>query len=339
MASIRQRASGTFEVRFLKKGVLDAPVYMTFPTRGDAEEFSRYASALLSRGTVPTELAAQMGAPQTLEDLLDAYNEAPGLPDSERELVRYTRLRVKGVKTLSVGYEWAEGWVRSLKNARFSASSIKKRVGCLARCFDWAKRRGLLPLGENPLRLLPRGYAAIPGVSGERDRRLSAAEEEALRKTLRTREERLLFDMALETAMRLSEMLSLRTDQVSLSEKTIYLFRTKNGRKRQVPMSSVMCRELAAWLPGCEGRVFPSWQHRPVRVASNRLSRLFAIRARQAGIEGLRFHDLRHEATSRLYERTTLTDLQIAKITGHTDLKSLQRYANLRASELAGYLW
>jgi integrase len=49
----------------------------------------------------------------------------------------------------------------------------------------------------------------------------------------------------------------------------------------------------------------------------------------------LRFHDLRHEATSRLYERTTLTDLQIAKITGHKTISMLARYANLRGSELA----
>lgn len=58
-----------------------------------------------------------------------------------------------------------------------------------------------------------------------------------------------------------------------------------------------------------------------------------------AKCDDLHFHDLRHEATSRIYERTTFTDLQIAKITGHNDLKSLRRYANLRASSLAGGMW
>ncbi|MGS0893435.1 hypothetical protein ACVBGC_12960 [Burkholderia stagnalis] len=48
---------------------------------------------------------------------------------------------------------------------------------------------------------------------------------------------------------------------------------------------------------------------------------------------------MRHEATSRLYERTTLSDIQIAKITGHTDPKVLMRYANLRGSDLAARLW
>jgi integrase len=65
------------------------------------------------------------------------------------------------------------------------------------------------------------------------------------------------------------------------------------------------------------------------------LSRQFARIFAAAQCVDLRFHDLRHEATSRLYERTTLTDLQIAKITGHKTISMLARYANLRGSELA----
>ena len=53
----------------------------------------------------------------------------------------------------------------------------------------------------------------------------------------------------------------------------------------------------------------------------------------------LHFHDLRHEATSRIYERTTLSDLEIASITGHSSLGQLKRYANLRGSKLAKKLW
>ena len=61
--------------------------------------------------------------------------------------------------------------------------------------------------------------------------------------------------------------------------------------------------------------------------------------ARLAKCDDLHFHDLRHEATSRLFERTTMSDLKIAKITGHKDMKSLQRYSNLRASTLADEMW
>ncbi len=58
-----------------------------------------------------------------------------------------------------------------------------------------------------------------------------------------------------------------------------------------------------------------------------------------ADCDNLGFHDLRHEATSRIYERTSLSDLQIAKITGHKTLAMLIRYANLRGSDLAEQLW
>lgn len=53
----------------------------------------------------------------------------------------------------------------------------------------------------------------------------------------------------------------------------------------------------------------------------------------------LHFHDLRHEATSRFFERTGLSDVQISRITGHRDPRMLRRYSNLRASDLAELLW
>jgi integrase len=69
------------------------------------------------------------------------------------------------------------------------------------------------------------------------------------------------------------------------------------------------------------------------------LSHLFGTRFEKAKCPDLRFHDLRHHATSRIYERTNLTDLEVASITGHTNLRMLQRYANLRGSKLASRLW
>ena len=52
----------------------------------------------------------------------------------------------------------------------------------------------------------------------------------------------MMFDMALETAMRMREIYTLTRDQASLPKATIFLEKTKNGDKRQVPISSVFCR-------------------------------------------------------------------------------------------------
>jgi integrase len=69
------------------------------------------------------------------------------------------------------------------------------------------------------------------------------------------------------------------------------------------------------------------------------VSRVFRDVFDDAGVSDLRFHDLRHEATCRLFERTKLSDVLIAKITGHRDPRMLKRYASLRGSDLVAHLW
>ena len=56
-----------------------------------------------------------------------------------------------------------------------------------------------------------------------------------------------------------------------------------------------------------------------------------------AGITDLRFHDLRHTATTRLFERG-LGIMEVALVTGHQDLRMLKRYTHLRAEDLVARL-
>ncbi len=91
------------------------------------------------------------------------------------------------------------------------------------------------------------------------------------------------------------------------------------------------------------GLLFPWWNgdlreellHKTTSLLSHQFARVFDA----AGCGDLRFHDLRHEATSRLFERTTLSDIEISRITGHKDPRVLRRYSNLRGSDLAFKLW
>jgi integrase len=194
-------------------------------------------------------------------------------------------------------------------------------------------------------RLEPGEEARIRGVmAGEkredRERALEMPEREALQ---------LLFTLALETAMRMSEMYTLTVDQVMLSKRSIALERTKNGDSRQVPLSSVAMDALREWLErggrSLPGQVFPWFNpEAPVRDqerrrVTTRLSQQFQRIFAYAGITDLTFHDLRHEATCRLYERTKFSDIQIARVTGHKDPRMLLRYASLRGSDLAAGMW
>ena len=67
------------------------------------------------------------------------------------------------------------------------------------------------------------------------------------------------------------------------------------------------------------------------------LSGEFLKLCRKVKIDDLHFHDLRHEATSRLFEKG-LNPVEVAAITGHKDTKMLMRYTHLRAEDLVGRL-
>jgi integrase len=198
----------------------------------------------------------------------------------------------------------------------------------------------------------PADIAAVVNVDGtpkvdtERDRRLESGEEPRIRTVLagakhpekqRALELKhapmlaLLFDMALESAMRMREMYTLSIDQIDLKRKTIFLDATKNGDKRQVPITSVL---LTALEPHVDGRdrselLFPWWNgdlsDKSLERTTSKLSRQFSRIFETAACVDLNFHDLRHEATSRLYERTSLSDMEISKISGHRTLAMLKR--------------
>lgn len=68
------------------------------------------------------------------------------------------------------------------------------------------------------------------------------------------------------------------------------------------------------------------------------ISKGFRRLAERAAITNFRFHDLRHEAVSRIFETTYLSDSEIMSITGHTNVQTLVGYAHLRASFLASQL-
>jgi hypothetical protein len=135
-----------------------------------------------------------------------------------------------------------------------------------------------------------------------------------------------LVSLAQETALRRGELLKLQWEHVHLKERYLELpgWLTKNRKERMVPLTLRALRILKTQ-PNNSDQVFP---YSPNAV------KLAFIRARnRAGSRDLRFHDLRHEATSRLFEKTSLRDSEIGSVTGHTDPRMLQRYYNKRAGD------
>ncbi|CAB3687917.1 hypothetical protein LMG24238_02960 [Paraburkholderia sediminicola] len=386
MATKRMRPSGTWEFIIRRKGILPKPLSLTFDTEEEGDAYVRRLEQMLDAGILPEDLVARRSELVTVDDGIRSYMTKVSLPDSDVSLLNALIGRWTGQALTGVDYQWAEGWVKSMKRKDVMApSTIRHYVGALARCFDWVVRSGTPSLATNPLRLLPKRYATYteedsaavraqdktPKEDEHRDRRPSANEEKAIRRILdgekaenRQRRAELkyrpamvfLFELGIESAMRMREMYTLDVTQVDVGRRTVFLDKTKNGSKRQVPLTTVALRAFEDYVELVKGGdaemdgfnfdgglLFPWWDgSRDKKVlagVSVRLSGQFGRIFDAAGCGDLKFHDLRHEATSRLYERTSLSDVQIAKITGHSDTKVLMRYSNLRGSDLAVRLW
>ena len=368
MSTVKILSSGNAQVRVTSK-LLGKPYYATFDTPEQARAYGLHLDRLLAQGIVPAALlerpaAAQMAWAVT-RCILDYVRDNP-VPVSDIKLLDTIRPQLMRSSTDHLNYDWAEAWVRQMKREQnLSPSTIRHRHGALARCFDWMVRKHPEIMVQNPLRLLKRGFATYTDednaavlTSGgvckedvERDRRLEEGEEHRILAALEgMADERLLFQMAVESAMRMRECYTLEVAQIVLERRTIYLTRTKNGDRRQVPISSTLAGYLRDYL-ACHvsqvaargGRLLPFWggdlSVRYLDVVTRDLSRAFHQIFERAGVADLHFQDLRHEATCRLFERTTLSDTLIAKITGHKDPRQLKRYASLRGSDLARHLW
>jgi integrase len=133
--------------------------------------------------------------------------------------------------------------------------------------------------------------------------------------------------LAIETGMRRSELVRLQWCNIDIKTRVAHLPDTTNGEPRDVPLSTravTTLRELA--LRTGSPSVFGS--------SRNALRLSWEHARKRAGLTDLRFHDLRHEAVSRLFEKV-FNVIEVGTISGHTELRMLRRHTHLRAASLA----
>ena len=138
--------------------------------------------------------------------------------------------------------------------------------------------------------------------------------------------------------MRKSEITSLTRSQINLNKRTILLLDTKNSSARTVPLSTKAFQVIDAALnhptsPVDSNLIFAG---EPGKDGSRKpyvINRVWSNALKRAEITKFRFHDLRHEATSRFVE-AGLSDQEVASITGHKSMQMLKRYTHLRTEDL-----
>ena len=216
-----------------------------------------------------------------------------------------------------------------------SESTVRHHYYALKKVLEWHSIKEHYPLDESTFRNhdIPSSWA------GKRDRRLEEGELDklyaAILKGYDWREEwKLIIQWALATGARAQEILKARWSDFDIKGKAWNIppehVKTSTYRKIPLPSKSIkLIEKLQAFKKKGEERVFWMWAN------SNVLSGGFKRITIRAGVEDLRFHDLRHEAVSRLFEKTNMTDAEIMSITGHTNLRTLSVYMKLRPSYLA----
>lgn len=171
-------------------------------------------------------------------------------------------------------------------------------------------------------------HVSKPSPGEHRERRLSEAEEALLLATCQgspTPSLLAAFILALETGMRRGEIAALNWTDVDFHAKVVTLRMTKNGQRRGVPLSRAAEEALRKLAPTSKGKVFSFHD-------SNGLGITFRRACKRAGVEGFRFHDLRHEAASRFAPHMPVTTL--AKLMGWKSIQMAMRYYNPTDSEL-----
>ncbi|WP_436435497.1 site-specific integrase [Lonsdalea quercina] len=210
-----------------------------------------------------------------------------------------------------------------------SANTVRLEMALLSALYNLAKVEWGTCTG-NPVE-----YVRKPAVSSGRTRRLTSQEERRITRYFKDKNPEILaiFRLAIETAMRQGEILSLRWEHIDLRLGIAHLPLTKNGSARDVPLSSKARQVLKdIHVAGCHGtgRVFT--------YSSSGFKSAWRTALQVMAIENLHFHDLRHEAISRLFELGTLNVMEIAAISGHKSMNMLKRYTHLNAAHLVSKL-
>lgn len=306
----------------------------TFHTKAEAQAWAA------KRETEIRSLADGHGSKtHTVGDVLDTYQKdvSPKKRGSRWEIIRLEligRKDIEGnpfreIRLADLKPHHIAAW-RDAREREVSGSSVSREMSLLSHAFKVAREEwGWIT--TDPMKNVTR-----PAEGPPRERRISDAEIAAIIQSLGFIEGQpvalpiqrvaVAFLFAIETAMRSGEILGLTSMTVDKEKQVAHLPLTKNGGARDVPLS-VRAVELLGMLPTVE-------PGKPLfDLADFSRDVLFRKGRDRSGIKDLTFHDTRHEAITRLAMK--LQPLDLARMTGHTNLSELLTYYNATASDIA----
>jgi integrase len=321
MATIKRHGTG-WQARIRRRGYPQQT--KTFTHKAHAERWAREIEKQMDGGQFAP--AAREAERVTLDEALARYaseiTAKKRSPQGEQSRIRSVRAHAMAKRFMGAlrGTDFAS-YRDELEERDLAANTIRLHLAVLSHLYTIARTEWGYGGLRNPLE----DVAKPSPIGSERDRRLREGELDKL----------LLAEgapawlpsvimLAVETAMRRSEIAGLADEAIAGSVARLAL--TKNGTARNVPLSPDALASIAALraLGGGKLRM----------PGPDAISHAFADARDAAGIKDLRLHDLRHEATSRLFE-SGLALQEVAAITGHKSWAMLKRYTHPRAEDLA----
>ncbi len=348
MASIKVR-KGKWQARIRIKGV--AELAKTFATRQDAESWAKITEAEIIRGVFIKRTDAER---TTLAEALSKYEQevTPNKRGAAQEVHRIkvwkgNKLAKKSLASLR-GVDFAQWRDNRLKEV--APATVRLELAVISNLFNVARKEWGIEGLQNPIEGI-----RLPAVSNARARVFYAGEELYLLAALDASERdaqgrwgaacrngylKPLVLLALETAMRRGELLAMRWEDVRLKDRVVQLPITKNGQARSVPLSTKAVKLLKGLPRKLYGAVFDDVTANAVKLAYMRAVKRARASYVKAGGEDprmlvdLHFHDLRHIAVTRLAEKLP-NIVELAAVSGHTDVRMLKRYYHPKAEALA----
>ena len=323
MATFRKRTD-KWQARVQRTG--QSPLAKSFNTKAEAIKWARHTESQLDLGTL-----APKAAMPPLMRIVDRYlaEVTPTKKGSKQELNRGRQIARTALGlmqldkiTNEVVSKYRDGRLRQVSN-----NTVRLELAFISVVFEQCAKEWGYKV-SNPIKQI-----RIPKPGKPRQRRLRPGEEEALLAACAESSATYLHSLvvlAIETGMRFGELVSITWDNVDFAGRTIYLPDTKNGHPRTVPLSTRALEALNRLSSSDGVTVFA--QHRgTIRAA-------FGAVLKRSGVgSDLRFHDLRHEAVTRLFEKG-LNPLEVGMISGHRSMSMLQRYTHMRPEGLLARL-
>ena len=331
MANIRKRGS-KWQVQIRRTG---HPAFIkTFILKEDALRWARQQELAVDRGELTYK---QPEALATFSTLLDRYEAfiTPAKRSYRSEKAHLRQIRRHFAPSLLITSITSQD-IAKFRDKRLmvvSGATVRKEMNIIGHLFKVSSQEWGYPVKISVFQSVKK-----PPNGRSRDRRLLDDEFDQITASLNRCRNRVVFSVfsfALATGMRRSEVLGLSWSHIDWETCTARLELTKNGDSRIVPLSPAAIKVLQEIVSEAGGAVVPEGTIFPISANAFRLA--WERAKEKAGIQGLRFHDLRHEAISRFFE-IGLSVPEVSLISGHKDTRMLFRYTHLKPENLASKL-